>query len=136
MQWKQYLPLLSEKAVQLFEQAAPGCAEYREFLSLRGRRYYVLNVLALEDTLDMERSEISRYEDGRIRAVRRYYFDFTSYPKPIFKLANVRDGTVFVSNAFARAILDAGLLGFEFRDPAVNETALLFRGDHVGVMPD
>lgn len=126
--WKEYLPLLSTKAVQLFGEIAPGCAEFKEFVSIRGRMYFVMNVLATEDILDLERSEITHSMDGRRCSVKRYVFKTDDVTSPVFKLANMADGPIFVKWSLAQATRDAGLLGFEFRDPAVNETALLFSG--------
>lgn len=133
--WKEYLPLLSVEAVKLFEEIAPGCAEYMECLTIKGNPYYVINVLATEDILDVENSEVSLTTDGNIRLVRRFVFN-NHVPGPLFKLSNLLGGPIFITRCLAKEILAAGLLGFEFRDPAVNETALLFHGINVGVRPN
>ena len=132
--WKEHLLLLSEKAVHVFKEVAHGCAEFREFVSIRGNPYYVLNVLATENILDLDKSELVRAADGSVHSIRRYIFTNSHASHPIFKLINVLDGPIFVTHAFARTIVDAGLLGFEFRDPAVNETSLLFSGANVNVL--
>lgn len=133
--WKEYLPLLSKRAVELFNEVAPGCAEYREFVSIRGELYSVVNVLATEDILDVERSEVTRSIDGGIISVKRFVFNADHEPRPVFKLSNLLDGPIFVTRRLAQATRDAGLLGFQFRDPAVNETALLFSGADVNAFP-
>lgn len=135
MAWKEYLPLLSKKAVELFRDVAPDCAEYREFVSIRGELYCAVNVLAKEDILDLDRSEVTHLVDGTIRSVKRYVFKSDHVECPVFKLANMLDGPIFVTRRLAQATLDAGLLGFQFRDPAVNETALLFSGADVNAFP-
>lgn len=133
--WKEYLPLLSVKAVKLFEEVGPGCAEYKECLAIKGNRYYVINVLATQDILDVENSEVSLTTDGNIRLVKRFVFS-NQVPGPLFKLSNLLDGPIFINRCLAQEILTAGLLGFEFRDPAVNETSLLFHGGNAGVRPN
>lgn len=134
--WKETLPLLSGSAVALFEEVAPGCAEYRECVAIRSATYSVVNVLAQEDIFDPDRSETSPAASGASFAVRRYAFKAARTGNPLFKLANMLDGPVFVTRGLARAIVSAGLTGFQFRDPAVNETALLFRGVDVNAFPD
>lgn len=133
--WKEYLPLLSVKAVKVFEDIAPGCAEYKECLTIKGNPYYVINVLAAANILDVENSEVSLTTDGNIRRVKRFFFS-NHAPSPLFKLINLLDGPIFITRCLAQAILAAGLLGFEFRDPAVNETSLLFHGANAGVCPN
>lgn len=133
--WKEYLPLLSKRAVDLFNEVAPGCAEYGKFVSIRGELYSVINVLATEDLLDLERSEVTRSIDGGIRSVTRYVFKADHVPRPVFKLSNLLDGPIFVTRGLAEATRNADLLGFQFRDPAVNETALLFSGADVNAFP-
>jgi len=134
--WKEYLPLLSPRAIQLFEEVAPGCAEYREFALIRGRSYCAVNVLATEDIFDLGRSEWTPSLSGEVRNVKRYVFSTEDVPNPMFKLSNFLDGPIFVTRHLAQAIVDAGLLGFQFRDPAVNETPLLFQGVNVNAFPD
>lgn len=133
--WKEYPPLLSRRAVELFDDVAPGCAEYKEFVSIRGELYSVVNVLAKEDILDLGRSEVTRLSDGGIRSVKRYMFKTDHTSHPLFKLSNLLDGPIFVTRRLAEATRDAGLIGFQFRDPAVNETALLFSGVDVNAFP-
>lgn len=133
--WKANLPLLSERAVEIFKSVAPSCAEYRLFTHIRDRPYFVLNVLAQVDIFDQGRSEFTLTADGRIRTVQTYAFTTMDVASPIFKLAGFLDGPNFVTREFAQAVVDAKLLGFEFRDPAVNETPLLFAGKNVNVFP-
>ena len=133
--WKEYLPLLSHKAVNLFEEIAPGCAEYKECLRIEGNPYYVINVLAAQDILDIENSEVSLTTDGNIRLVKRFVFR-NHVSSPLFKLSILLDGPIFITRRLAQEILAAGLLGFEFRDPGVNETSLLFHGANAGVCPN
>lgn len=133
--WKEYLPVLSGRAVKLFEEIAPGCAEYKECLTIKGNPYYVINVLAAQDILDVENSEVSLTTDGNIRLVKRCVFS-DHVAGPLFKLSNLLDGPIFINRCLAQEILAAGLVGFEFRDPAVNETSRLFHGAHAGVCPN
>ena len=84
--WKESLPLLSKRAVDLLCAVAPECAEYRHFTAIRGHAYYVVNVLAQEDILDLDRSELSRTEGGRIRSIQGHSFTRTDDSSQLFKL--------------------------------------------------
>ncbi len=132
--WKEYLPLLSRRAVELFREHAPGCAEYKEFVTIRGERYSVINVLAKENILDVDKSEVSHTVDGGIRSVQSFVFTNDQVSSPLFKLQNMSAGPIFITRQLAETILQAGLLGFQFRDPAINETALLFFGEDVNAL--
>lgn len=134
--WKEYLPLISARGVDIFSEFAPGCAEYRKFMSIRGRDYFVVNVLAKEDVLDLKASDLTLSADGGVKTVRRFAFLTENVKSPIFKLANLLDGPIFVTRGLAQAIVEAGLCGFQFRDPGVNETSLLFSGADVNAYPN
>jgi hypothetical protein len=133
--WKESLPLLSERAVDLFRAVAPHCAEYRQFMSIRGHPFYVVNVLAQEDIVDIDRSELTRMGEGRMRSIRSYAFKTSHVSNQVFKLPGFFDGPVFVTRRVAQAVVEAGLNGFQFRDPAVSETAQLFAGKDVNAFP-
>lgn len=134
--WKEYLPLISARGVDIFSELAPRCAEYRRFMSIRGCDYFVVNVLAKEDILDLKESELTLSASGVVQSVRRFAFLNGNVKSPIFKLANLLDGPIFVTRGLAQAIVDAGLRGFQFRDPGVNETSLLFSGADVSAFPN
>src|SRR5690349_22430481 len=44
MLWTGPGPLLSEKAVRIFEKTAPSCAEYPYFAEIKGRPYFAVYV--------------------------------------------------------------------------------------------
>lgn len=106
--WKESLPLLSERAVEIFGSLAPGCAEYRLFTKIKSEPFFVINVLAAEDS---------------------------SVSPPIFKPRGRFYEPVLVTRAIPAAVVAEKLIGFQFRNPSVSETRALFHNENVNVFP-
>ncbi len=137
MAWKEPFPLLSERAAELFDRAAPSCAEYRFFTETRGRKYYLMNVLASADILDEALSDCGRSESGEITSIRKHAFRYTeigSVP-PIFKLKGRFFASVFVTRMIPELVVRDGLTGFQFRDPGQSHMRDLYFGRNVNVFP-
>ena len=133
--WRGPHPLLSERSVDVFQSVAPGCAEYKFFTHIKGRPYYVLNVLAAEDILDEARSEVTRAASGQIITVVRYAFKSTSPAAPLFKLPDRFDSDTLCTEAIPAAVVRHKLTGFSFRDPSVAELKDLFLGKDTNCYP-
>ena len=142
LSWQAEPPLLSERAVQLFSQTAPDCAEYRFFAEIKGKPYFVMNVLATESVsiLDQERSEFARKPDGDIGQVYRYVVKIDKQRKlpPMFRITfeSYLDSTILVTDAIPHMVVVEGLTGFEFRDPD-NPTEMkdLYVGKDLNIYP-
>jgi hypothetical protein len=90
-----------------------------EFLpvELDGQRgFSCMNVLRVLDALDVDRSEVKRFEDGAIKYVVRTQFRAEIVSgHDLFLLSNY--GGVYVSEALLRQMEHAGIVGFTCRDP-------------------
>ena len=141
MSWKADSPLLSERAVQLFKQAAPNCAEYRLFAEIKGKPYFLINVLATEPVsiLDEEKSEFGVY-GGSIGQIYRYVVktDKQRELPPMFRitLGTFLDSTILVTEAIPQLVVAERLTGFQFWDPNnPRETKDLYLGKDMNVYP-
>lgn len=139
--WKADSPLLSERAVQVFKQAASNCAEYRLFAEIKGKPYFVMNVLATEplSILDEEKSEFGVYS-GNIGQIYRYVVkaDKQRELPPMFRitLGTFLDSTILVTEAIPRLVVAERLTGFQFWDPNnPRETKDLYLGKDLNVYP-
>jgi hypothetical protein len=130
--WSQ--PLLSERAVQVFSDVAPGCAEYRLFTHIKGKRYFVINVLASDDVLDEDASEVTRASSGEIITVKSYAFR-QAPSKPLFKLPGRFDSDILCTESIPAAVVQHGLTGFGFWDPSRPTTKDLFLGKDLNCYP-
>ena len=107
--WKESWPLLSARAIELFDSVAPGCGEYRYFTEIKGAPYYLLNVLATGDPTDP-----------------------SSCP-PLFRQAGLSH--ILCTSVVPAAVVAHRLTGFAFRDPFQSETRALFLGKDTNTYP-
>lgn len=120
-------PLLSERAVKIFSDIAPDCAEYRFFTTISSKPYFVMNVLAAEDILDETASDVTRSESGEIVSVVK--FAFRELPtRPLFKLPRRFSSDILCTEAIPEAVVERKLTGFGFWDPTKPTMRDLFLG--------
>jgi hypothetical protein len=132
--WELPRPLLSERAVGVIDDVAPNCAEFRYFADLKGKPYFVLNVLASDDVLDEASSEVTRAPSGEIVTVVRY--EFSRSPSiPLFKLPNRFSSDTLCTEAVAEAVVRNKLTGFGFWDPRQPALKRLFLGEDLNCYP-
>jgi len=111
-----HVPVLSDRARRVVEPLVEKDAELLP-VACEGRSLWLLNVCTIVDALDLERSEIMRFESsGRIMDIKRHVF----YPDrlegiDVFKLENMRRGSTYLSARVMRAIEAAPLVGYGFR---------------------
>ena len=130
-------PLFSSRATELLKSVCSDCAEFRLFAEIKGKPYFLINVLTAADVLDEDRSEVTRTDSGEIMNIQRYAFkpvDRASLP-PIFKLPGRFDSHILVTRSIPELVLLHRLSGFEFRDPAHDPVQDLFFGRSVNVFP-
>ena len=121
-------PLLSERAVDIFQSIAPDCAEYRLFTHIKEKPYYVMNVLATQDILDTGKSESSP------SGIMKYAFK-RNPDAPLFKLPGHFLGAVLCTDVIPSAVVANKLTGFGFRDPAIPELRDLYFGRDTNCYP-
>jgi hypothetical protein len=85
-------------------------------VACEGRSLWLLNVCTIVDALDLETSDVERFESGRIMDIEKHVF----YPDrlqavDVFKLENMRRGSTYLSERVVRAIEAAPLVGYGFR---------------------
>ncbi len=128
-------PLLSARAVEIFETVAPGCAEYRFFTTIKDKPYFVMNVLVSEDILDETASEVTRSQAGDIITVVKYAFRKNPI-RPLFKLPRRFNSDTLCTEQIPEAVVKNKLTGFGFWDPSKPVIRDLFLGKDLNCYPD
>lgn len=129
-------PLFSERAANLLGAAAPDCAEFRHFTEVRGKPYYLMNVLVSADVLDEQQSECTRSKSGEIITIVKHAFrqELLKLAPPMFKLPGRFDSSIFVTRSIPEMVVLERLTGFQFRDPEHNPMRDLYLGKDVNVV--
>ena len=108
-------PTLSQRAV---DELIDVLVENGEILPLdvaTGEPCYVYNVTRTVDALDESRSDLVRFDSGRIMMVKRHAFRAPELEGvTIFKVPQLR-APVFVTEPLMKRITQSGLTGFSFR---------------------
>jgi hypothetical protein len=104
-------PLLSERAVAVFQSLASDCAEFRFFANIKKKPYFALNVIATAPALTSQ-----------------------DLP-PLFQLRGQVLSPVFCTEIIPKAVVESGLTGFCFRDPLRDEIRNLFLGNDTNIYP-
>ena len=128
-------PLISQRAVELFERVAPGCAEYPFFSEIKGHPYFAINVLQGTDALDAHKSEVNRAASGEIVSIRSHVFKSGVALPPLFKLPDRLDCDLYCTPNVAASVVESQLKGFSFWDPAVEHMRDLFLGKDPNCVP-
>lgn len=132
--WVSRAPLVSERAMQAIRKLCGQDIEFLPFHSIKGKPYWVMNVLRLEDIVDLNKCNASIY-GGKVVSISEYVFkeDRIRNLHPIFKVPEVK-GDVFVSQEFANMVIDLQLTGLSLADPKVNNFVKVARGESVNVV--
>lgn len=106
--------VLNPRAVDALESLLEQCGEFLP-LECADADLVVYNPLRIVDALDIERSELHRLSSGRIYQISRHVFR----PGVIrgihaFKVPEMTQGRLFVSEAVVDAARRAGLVGTDF----------------------
>jgi hypothetical protein len=109
------VPVFSPKAVAALRDMLVGNGEILP-ITIDGEQYFLYNVTRIVDALDEENSEISRFEgSSRVLDIDEYAFLPRKLSgKVIFKIPQLVDGWVFVTDLFVKRVQSAGLKGFWF----------------------
>lgn len=136
--WMNSAPVLSKKAVEALEPLIGQHCEILPLIELRGKPFYALNVLTTVDCLDKAGSDIFYASDdsSHILRIRSYKFDENKLPLniPIFKIPD-DVGCVFVTRSFIDAVIEMGLRGASFEDPAIDPFGKFAKGAPLNVVP-
>jgi hypothetical protein len=109
------LPVFSQRAVDTLSDLLHANGEFLPLVCSEGT-YFAFNVTRVIDALDVQRSEVKRFSDGRIMRVVRYEFvpDILE-GLSIFKIPETARMEVFVTDPFVSRVQSAGLVGFDFK---------------------
>ena len=109
------IPFFSSKAVKVLSEIM---GENVEYLPVTGEasKFTIVNVIKLIDALDMEKSDLIYFPDGKIMSKRKIVLrsEKISCTDNIFKLIEFPRTSVIVSDNFKDAVEKAGLKGFAF----------------------
>jgi hypothetical protein len=116
----QHIPIFSQRAAKVLHATLNASGELLS-VKCEGDEYVALNVTVLVDALDMESSDIVRFDSGKILDVKAYVLDGSRLTSAeIFKLPDSPLMDVFVSDEFIRKVEMASLTGFLFKQVKVN----------------
>jgi len=113
-----HLPIFDEKAVAVTK---PIIGDYVEYLTILHHepelgKMYIVNVTAVLDCLDLNRSKIDYFDDGSILSVLDFVFDDRQIgATPIFRIKGLELKYLFVSEAFKNVFGSLGLTGLVFK---------------------
>ena len=111
----QIVPFFSSKAVKVLSEIM---GENVEYLPVTGEasKFTIVNVIKMIDALDMEKSDLIYFPDGKIMSKRKIVLrsEKISCTDNIFKLIEFPRTSVIVSDNFKDAVEKACLKGFTF----------------------
>jgi hypothetical protein len=109
------VPVFSPKAVGALRDMLVGNGEILP-VTIVGRQYFLYNVTCVVDALDEKNSEIIRFTNSsRVLNIDEYaFFPKKLSGKAIFKIPQLVDGWIFVTDLFVKRVQSAGLKGFWF----------------------
>jgi hypothetical protein len=111
-----HVPVFSRKAAECLFSLLETHGELLPLQCSEGD-YCAFNVTRILDALDIAHSEVLRFDDGELMQIVRPAFRPDEIRGvPIFKLVEVPEMDVFVSEEFREAAETAGLKGFDFRE--------------------
>jgi len=124
--WMTKAPIASERAMRAFEPIARDCVQFLPFHELRGKKFFVMNVVRVErDLLDPQESAIqyTKTDPPQPMSLQSAAFSIRTHRNlpSIFKVALSHGpafSQVFVSRSFADVAIADRLTGFELADPA------------------
>ena len=110
------IPVLSERAATALAEILRENGKLLP-LMLGTARYFAFNVTTVVNALDTVRAKVKRFSSGRITAIDEFAFiaDIQE-PLSVFKIPELKRGSVFVTDTFVDGVHSAKLVGFEFQD--------------------
>lgn len=116
----QIVPFFSEKAIKALKQVMGDNVEY---LPVTGEalKFTIVNVIKVIDALDMEKSDLEYFDDGRIFNYTKLVLDSNKLStNNIFKLVEFPRTDIIVSDKFKQIVEESGLKGFAFKKVEVS----------------
>jgi len=113
-------PFVSQRVADILGDRLIGQAEFRHVGKLKGKEYYVMNVIRLCDCLDLQNSKyrVSSADPSKIIAVDQFAFVPDRIPNvPLFKVPQ-DTGRIFATDTFVDWVREYRFTGVGFEDPA------------------
>lgn len=109
-----FIPACSQKAYEYLREL---CGDKVEFLPCTvgetNERFYVMNIVGLEDCVDYEKSKFIRFSNGRIQSFQHIAFT-ENILAPIFKIKDLPVNFYFVNEEFFKKASELPLKGWCF----------------------
>lgn len=111
-------PFVSERAKSALEPIVGDAVQFKSIGQILKREYHVLNVVAVIDCLNEEKSRIVRSRDGRILSLRQAVFDQSQLSHAVIFKVPQDNGRIFVTDRFVEVVIGHRLtgVGFELSD--------------------
>lgn len=119
-----HAPIFTRNAV---DRIGNKLCKYGELLPLEcpEGELFVFNTTRVVDAVDIERSSVSRFSDGRIMMIYRYEFDHRVVEGlDVFKVPNKRTSPTFFSERMVEVWRQSGLVGLDFKLVWSNSTVM------------
>ncbi len=112
-----HVPVFSEHALEALRPLLAGNGEFIPLNCANCKEPYVaFNVTRVVDALDLPNCEVKHFSSGRLMRVLAYAFHAEKVRGlTIFKLPQFPLGSVYVTDAFERAVREKDLKGFDFQ---------------------
>jgi hypothetical protein len=113
-----------------------GHVEFLPLLTLKGRAFYVINVVRRVDCLDARRTRVvySAEDPERIMNATQFHFHMDQLPDvPVFVCSSY-PVPIFVRQSFVTLVVQERLRGFRFADPSANPFRAILRGISANVV--
>ena len=117
--WFSAAMVVSERAKESLEPLIGRNVEFLPFATIKGSKFFAVNVIEVIDCLDHKASGVTHSPDDatRIIHVERFVFDNARLRNvPLFKVPEW-PGEIFVSEEFAKIVEDKKLAGAGFDNP-------------------
>ena len=133
--WMLRVPVVSQRAMESLKPVVNGDVQFLRFHDLRGKPYYAMNILRVENYLDEGRSVSSVAQDGTRYNYRSHVFkdDLPESLPPIFKARG--SSLVLVTQSFVDVIIANNLTGVCLQDPKESGISLAAWGLPLNVYP-
>ena len=117
------IPVFSQRAWDVLHRRIECCWEALPIVHPSGNPFYIIHVMETIDCVNIGRSEVARYSDGRVMEVERYCLQLEKIKdKHVFKLPLKSGTNLLVDDVFREAVEKNALRGLLFRElPMVDE---------------
>jgi hypothetical protein len=111
------IPVFSQKSLDVFRPLIGHCTEALRIVHPSGKPFYIIHVMETIDCLNVRRSDVKRFSDGRVMRVERYCLEVGKLEgKHIFKLPQESGRQLLVDDVFRETVEKHSLSGLLFRE--------------------